>query len=100
MPFVSKDQLRTCYYKKYTSNSKWDCDEFLKATKNPSCLPQSKALKGTKSSKCRPLRKGEEWKSPLYRGPKGGYYFWAKNVKVYVPKSARDKAIKDLGKAF
>lgn len=100
MPFVSKAQLRDCYYKKFTSNSKWDCDEFLRATKNPSCLPQTISLKGKKSSKCRPLKKGEEWKSPVYKGPKGGYYFWAKNVKVYIPKTVVSKAIKELGKGF
>jgi hypothetical protein len=100
MPFASRSQLRTCFFKKFTQNSPWDCIEFLNKTKNPLCLPER--VGGPRSSKCRPLRKGEEIIGPVMKGKKGGYFFMAKGVKIYIPKKGKtlEKAISLLGKKF
>ena len=87
MPYKSKRQLQTCFGRQITEESHgrkwtWDCEEFLKETKRPRCLP---TLKGGKE-KCRPLRNGENIISPVYEGPRGGLYFYAGNVKVYIPR--------------
>lgn len=96
MPYTSKAQLRTCYSKKLSAEAKgkksnWDCDEFLEATPNPTCLPERK---GSPKKECRPLRKEEKIVSPVYIGAKGGLYFYAGGVKIYVPKDAHDYVMK------
>lgn len=89
MPFRSQRQLATCYSKKISTESKgrkwtWDCDEWLQSTPDPGCLP---SLKGyPPKRKCRNIRNGEKIVGPVYKGPRGGYYFFAGGVKVYVPK--------------
>jgi hypothetical protein len=90
MPFASTRQLQTCYGRRLSAlakgqRPKWDCDEFLRATPRNACLPTVKGKKGS----CRPLRKGEKLISPFYRGSRGGLYFYAAGVKVYVPADAR-----------
>lgn len=89
MPFVSKRQLATCFSRQLAAESRgqkwnWDCEKWLLLTKDPHCLP---SLKGH-ARKCRKLGSGEKIISPIYQGPKGGYYFYAKGVRVYVPKAA------------
>jgi hypothetical protein len=88
MPFKSKSQLRTCYGQKLTAEaqgkkSSWDCDEFLEATPDTSCLPERV---GDAGGRCRTLRKDERVISPVYVGPRGGLYFYVAGVRVYVPK--------------
>jgi hypothetical protein len=87
--FVSKRQLATCFSRQLSAEAKgekwnWDCLKNLKETPNPICLP---SLKGY-PAKCRGLYSGEKIVTPIYQGPRGGYFFLAKGVKVYVPKNA------------
>jgi hypothetical protein len=54
--FTSKSQLRTCYSKKYAAEKKgqkftWNCDEFLKNTKNPQSLPEKVCIEKIISDK-------------------------------------------------
>ncbi|ALX27537.1 hypothetical protein GMAR_ORF163 [Golden Marseillevirus] len=79
MPFKSKRQLQTCYGKRISALSNgeewnWDCDEWADCGK-PKCS------------------------GPLYRGPRGGLYFYVNKVKVYVPNREKDKryAIRTMG---
>lgn len=96
MPFTSKAQLRQCYYEHFTNpRSKRKCDESLMKTINPLALPYDKTKKG----KDIPLPKRTPLKSKVYKGPRGGYYFYAKGLKIYIPKSGVKRAIKELGKA-
>jgi hypothetical protein len=86
MPFKSKRQLQTCFGREISAKAKgqswsWDCKKWLEETDNPGCLP---TLKGV-PKKCRKLRNGEKVISPIYEGPKGGHFFIAGGVKVYVP---------------
>ena len=69
------------------------CLKNLKETQHVQCLP---SIKGLPMRKCRPLKKGEPIITPFYKGPKGGYYFMAKGVKV-VPKDAIAYAKKKYG---
>lgn len=99
MPFKSKRQLQTCFGRQLSAEAKgskwsWNCEEWLKATPNPLCLP---SLKGHKVKGCRPLRTDEKIISPVYQGLRGGYYFLARGVKVYVPKDAVTYAKKKFG---
>jgi hypothetical protein len=94
MPFKSKAQLRTCYKKKFEAEEKgkranWDCDEFLRETPDPSCLPERVGMDSGK--KCRNLRKEERVPSELQVGPRGGTYFYAGGVKVYVPRGTKQR---------
>jgi hypothetical protein len=87
--FSSKSQLRTCYSKKLSAEaqgkkSSWDCDKSLQETPDPNCLPER--VDGTQHLKCRTMRKEEKITSKVYEGSKGGLYFYAAGVKVYVPK--------------
>lgn len=96
--FVSKRQLSTCFSRQLSTEAKgkkynWDCLKNLKETYKPHCLP---SLKGY-PAKCRPLRNGEAIITPVYKGPKGGYFFIAKGVKIYVPKDAIEYAKKKYG---
>lgn len=119
MPFKSKRQLRLCFSEDIKTKGKgrkssrlassvasevakantsvWNCEEFLRKTPNPTCLPElvgsgktprssGTAPSGKAPSGCRNLRKDEKVVGPVYQGPRGGYYFFAKGVKVYVPK--------------
>jgi len=90
MPFVSKSQMRTCYGK---GDPRWDCDKFLKETKQLCCLPERKG--GPRPTTCRTKRKGEVVKGKVMTGPRGGRYFMVKEkdskgkiceVKVYLRK--------------
>lgn len=85
MGFKSKKQLRTCFSEQITAQSRgdpwtWDCQEFLAKTKSPRCLPE------IVPPKCRPIRNGEKIVGPVYQGPRGGYFFFAGGIKIYVPK--------------
>jgi hypothetical protein len=86
MPFKSKSQLGQCFSNeiKKKGHTSWNCEDWLSETPNPTCLPHRLGDPIPKS--CRSLRKGEETVGPVYRGPRGGYYFFAKGVKVYIPK--------------
>lgn len=42
--------------------------------------------RGHPKAKCRKLKPGEKIISPVYKGPRGGYYFYAGGIKVYLPK--------------
>ncbi len=103
MPFKSKRQLQTCFGRQLTAEAKgktwkWNCQEFLAKTPSPGCLPTKKGSKV--SSQCRKLKVGEAIISPVYKGTRGGYYFYAGNVKVYVPhgNETLKLAIKKYGK--
>jgi hypothetical protein len=96
--FVSQRQLATCFSRQLSAESKgkewnWDCLKNLKETPAPRCLP---SLKGF-PKKCRGLKNGEKIVTPIYQGPKGGYFFLAGGVKVYVPKDAIDYAKRKYG---
>jgi len=100
MPFKSQRQLATCFSRQISAEAKgkkwtWDCKEWLAETPNPKCLP---SLKGH-HPKCRSLRNGEKIVGPVYEGPKGGHFFFAGGVKVYVPRGAgnAEYAIKKYG---
>lgn len=100
MPFKSQRQLATCFSRQLSAESKgqkwnWDCEGWLKITPSPECLP---SLKG-RSPKCRKLRAGEKIITPIHQGTRGGYFFFAGGVKVYVPKEAVAYAKKKYGVA-
>lgn len=92
MPFTSKAQLRTCYSLKAKAEAEgktpaWNCDEWLKETPDASCLPERKGDERPKS--CRNLRKDERVTGPVQVGPRGGKYFFAEGVKVYLPRTTK-----------
>lgn len=98
--FVSQRQLATCFSRQLSAESKgqkwnWDCKKNLFETPSPECLP---SLKG-RSPKCRKLRAGEKIITPIHQGTRGGYFFFAGGVKVYVPKGAVAYAKKKYGVA-
>lgn len=82
-----------CFRKK---DPNWDCEKWLAETPNPACLPYKKGMpppkgcgaskcpSGPKGAACRRQRAGEPITSPVEVGPRGGKYFYAKGVKVYV----------------
>lgn len=89
MPFESKRQLQTCYAKQKIAKSKgqpfgWDCDKWLRETPDPRCLPTFKG--GPKPVKCRRMKASEKVRGKIHTGPRGGKYFFAGGVKVYIPK--------------
>lgn len=93
MPFKSKRQLQTCFGKELSAKAKgkksgWDCKKWLRETPSPQCLPSVEG-RPRKCVKCRPMRKGESIISPIYKGTRGGLYFFAGCVKVYVPHDAK-----------
>jgi hypothetical protein len=99
MPFKSQRQIQTCFSKQLLAESKnkkwsWNCEEWLSKTPNPLCLP---SLVGHRVKTCRALRVDEKIISPVYEGQRGGYYFFAKGVKVYIPKAAINYAKQKLG---
>jgi hypothetical protein len=92
MPFTSKSQLRTCYGLKAKAEASgkkasWDCDEWLKETPNAKCLPNRKNDPITRA--CRSLRKDERVTGPIQMGPRGGKYFIAEGVKIYLPRTSK-----------
>lgn len=101
MPFKSKRQLQTCFGRQLSAKAKgkkwnWDCQKFLSETPNPSCLPSMVGHEKPSPSRCRPMRKFEKVVGPIMKGAKGGLYFMAGGVKVYVPKDAKNYATKRL----
>lgn len=103
MPFKSKRQLATCFSRQLSAESKgvrwnWDCEKWLRITPSPECLP---SLKGrpAPSTRCRNLKAGERIITPIHQGSRGGYFFFAGGVKVYVPKEAVAYAKKKYGVA-
>jgi len=89
MPFKSKRQLQTCFGKQISAEAKgkkwtWRCGEWLKMTDNPDCLPT--VVGHRRPVTCRKIRQDEKIVSAVHRGSRGGYYFMAGGVKVYVPK--------------
>lgn len=103
MPFKSKRQLQTCFAKELIEESKnrkskWDCTKFLTETLDPSCLPMkidSPSHRTCNSNKS--FSKKEI--GPVYIGPRGGYYFYAGGVKIYVPHGTEKEAIRKYGLA-
>lgn len=100
MPFKSKRQLQTCFGQRLSAKAQgksfsWDCDKWLEETPNPSCLPDIKDEKGSKKVSCRPMRKSEKIVGPIQQGARGGLYFMAGGVKVYVPKDAKNFVLKN-----
>lgn len=76
MPFQSKSQMRVCYtLKKKNPKSTWNCDEWLKETKNPECLPEKKGGE----RKCKSVT---VLGKTLY-GKRGGRYFMFGDRKIY-----------------
>jgi hypothetical protein len=75
MPFKSKAQLRLCYYGGIKGFSKEKCDEWLRETPSVDCLPERVGMTKNTKKYCRNLRKGEQIKSKIYTGPRGGKYF-------------------------
>lgn len=85
MPFVSSLQQRTCFSRQLSAEAKgekfnWDCEEWLSHTPCVRCL-----------------RKGEKIITPVHIGPRGGAYFYAGDVKIYITGAAKDLAIKKYG---
>jgi hypothetical protein len=88
MPFQSTKQLRTCFSKEISAKSQgkpygWNCRKWLKETPDPACLPGKKG--GSPPKKCRRIYAGEKVVGKIHIGPRGGHYFFAAGVKVYVP---------------
>jgi len=89
MPFTSQSQMSTCFSKQIIAKSKgkkwsWNCETWLSETPDPACLPYKKG--GHPRAKCRKLKPNEKIISPIFKGSRGGHYFYAANVKVYIPK--------------
>jgi hypothetical protein len=100
MPFKSKRQLQTCFGREISAKTKgkplnWDCKKWLAETECPENLP-TKVGQPSIAKKCRKIRNGESIISPVYEGPKGGHYFIAGGVKVYVPKGPQLVTAKKL----
>lgn len=100
--FLSQRQLATCFSRQLTAETKgvkwsWDCKKNLLETPDPRCLP-SLVGHGSKH-KCRTLKPNEKIIGPIHKGPRGGYYFMAGDVKVYVPRNKKviEHAIKKYG---
>ena len=87
MPFKSSSQLRLCYSKKASQKSSWDCDKWLKETKNPECLPHKANMPPLPKGKCRPIRAGEPIVGPVITGPRGGKYFMVAGIKITLPRN-------------
>lgn len=95
MPFSSRSQMSVCYKKQIAARSRgketgWNCDVWLAETPDPACLPYRKG--GHPKTKCRNLKPGEKMISPIYKGARGGYYFYTAGVKVYIPKGNKELA--------
>jgi hypothetical protein len=99
MPFTSIRQMQTCFGRRLSAKAKgkkvgsWDCDEFLRATPDAECLPTlvgGIANRPRTHSACRkrPRTTAPEI-SVYYRGARGGIYFYADGVAIYVPKDAK-----------
>lgn len=102
MGFTSQRQLATCFSRQLSAESKgqkwnWDCEGWLQITPDPGCLPSLKGYPAKR--KCRKLGQGEKIVTPIHQGPRGGYFFYAGGVKVYVPKEAVAYAKKKYGVA-
>lgn len=99
MPFSSKRQLQTCFGRSLSAKAKgkkfnWDCKEWLAKTPDAECLPDMKGGSPNKAEthatcRKRPRASGPEI-SQYYRGARGGLYFYADRVRVYVPANAKD----------
>lgn len=92
MPFKSKSQLRTCFSKEIKAKSKgqkweWNCKEWLKETRNVNDLPE-KCCQDIHSS----FKKSTNNISPIYKGKRGGHYFYVGNIKIYVPNDKKSIA--------
>jgi hypothetical protein len=92
MPFKNARQLKVCYSKKISADSKgsrsgWNCDAWLKETMKPWCLPET----SHSQPKCRDAHKRDRLNksSKLYEGARGGLYYYVAGIKVYVPKDAQ-----------
>lgn len=99
MPFKSKRQLQTCYGKKLATESRgqkfnWNCDEWLRKTPSPNCLPTDIS---SPRRKC--ISQKNKNISPIYVGPRGGHFFFVSGVKVYVPRGSEAYAIQKYGRA-
>lgn len=105
MPFRSRSQLGVCYNKAIKAgaqgkSSGWGCDKWLAETPNPSCLPYSEKYaskasarpKASPSGRCRTLTAKERVTGPVIEGARGGHYFMAAGVKVYIPKGHAELA--------
>ena len=113
MPFVSKSQYIACLYAQERSRqkhgarkakSRWDCDKWLKETKNFDKLPFKVTKKATKpkkkpvkrttktvvrkttrTSKTKPKKMVVSGRSrTVYTGPKGGKYVMVYGRKRYI----------------
>lgn len=99
MPFGSKRQLQTCFGRQLSLRAKgktnnWDCKKWLSETPDAECLPDLASLKSSTPKthdKCRkrPRSSGPEL-TQYYRGLRGGLYFYADGVRIYVPADAKD----------
>jgi hypothetical protein len=85
MPFQSKAQMRLCFSKMLKARasgkkSTWDCDKWLKETKNVNSLPNKK-YSGKKSS-----QKGHKTLkvSSVKTGARGGKYIIVGGNKMYL----------------
>ena len=87
MPFKSKAQMGQCFSEQIKKRGKtsWNCEKWLEETPNPTCLHHSSESTGRVKS-CRTLRAGEKIIGPVQQGPRGGHFFIAKGVKIYIPK--------------
>lgn len=99
MPFGSTRQVQTCFGRALSAKaqgkkpSSWKCIEWLKETPDAECLPTlvgEPAHKPKTHTVCRkrPRSSGPEI-SAYYRGARGGIYFYADGVVVYVPANAK-----------
>ena len=108
MPFASKLQLQTCFSKNLSILAqgkvpKWNCKKWLQETKYPQCLPTLSGQSAPKNCKKRKLKEenlydteenrkkssADEW-TRFYRGARGGLYFFAAGLKLYVPEDAKE----------
>jgi hypothetical protein len=100
MPFASKRQLQTCFGRELSRKaagkkpSSWKCSEWLGETPDAECLPVlvegEPPSKPSTHAQCRkrPRASGPEI-TQYYRGMRGGLYFYADGVRIYVPADAK-----------
>lgn len=90
MPFKSLQQLRTCYGKLFKGDSSWDCDKWIKETKNPWTLPENssdtrikrKKFKEPDGQSCHSGRK-------LCVGPRGGKFIVRGGIRISAPRNIK-----------
>ena len=94
MPFASKRQLQTCFGRRLSAEAKgkktkWDCEKWLEETPAAACIPTVVGEPVEKTCRKRKRSASSKELHTYYRGGRGGIYFYAGGVVVYVPQDAK-----------